>query len=120
MPPRSRRTARQSRRATASCSACEAMSCRHAREYGFRGHETGKTPEETMIERPFSRRAALKGTAALTATMFAQPLRAALPEASPITPALIDAAKKEGKLVFYTAMDLQLAEHYGKMFEQKY
>ena len=28
----------------------------------------------------------------------------------PITPALIEAAKKEGKLVFYTAMDLQLAE----------
>jgi len=77
-------------------------------------------PEETMIERPFSRRAALKGTAAIAATVFAQPLRAALPETSPITPALIDAAKKEGKLVFYTAMDLQLAEHYGKTFEQKY
>src|SRR3954466_6120392 len=73
-----------------------------------------------MIKRPFSRRAALKGTAAIAATMFAQPLRAALPEASPITPALIDAAKKEGKLVFYSAMDLQLAEHFGKTFEQKH
>src|SRR3954465_5902936 len=73
-----------------------------------------------MIRNPFSRRAALKGTAAVAATVFAQPLRAALPEASPITPALIDAAKKEGKLVFYSAMDLQLAEHFGKRFEQKY
>jgi iron(III) transport system substrate-binding protein len=81
---------------------------------------TPKMPEEMMTKRPFSRRAALKGTAAVAATVFAQPLRAALPEASPITPALIDAAKKEGKLVFYTAMDLQLAEHYGKTFEQKY
>ena len=73
-----------------------------------------------MIKRPFSRRAVLKGTAAAAATVFAQPLRAALPEASPITPALIDAAKKEGKLVFYTAMDLQLAERFGRTFEQKY
>ena len=73
-----------------------------------------------MTKNPFSRRAALKGATAVVATVFADPLKAALPEASPITPALIEAAKKEGKLVFYTAMDLQLAEHYGKTFEQKY
>ena len=30
--------------------------------------------------------------------------------AEPITPALIEAAKKEGKVVFYTAMDLPVAE----------
>ncbi len=35
-------------------------------------------------------------------------------------PELIEAAKKEGKLVFYTAMDLQLAERFGRTFEQKY
>src|SRR5215203_1239000 len=73
-----------------------------------------------MTGHPFSRRAVLKGTAAAAATVFAQPLKAALPEALPITPALVEAAKKEGKLVFYTAMDLQLAEHFGKTFEQKY
>src|SRR5215203_1654390 len=73
-----------------------------------------------MTGHPFSRRAVLKGSAAAAATVFAEPLKAALPEASPITPALIEAAKKEGKLVFYTAMDLQLAEHFGKMFETKY
>jgi iron(III) transport system substrate-binding protein len=33
---------------------------------------------------------------------------------------LLEAAKKEGKLAFYTAMDLQLAERYGKMFEARY
>jgi iron(III) transport system substrate-binding protein len=62
----------------------------------------------------------LKGSAAAAATVFAAPVKAAPPAASPITPALIAAAKKEGKLAFYTAMDLQLAEHYGKVFEQKF
>src|SRR4051794_39615908 len=73
-----------------------------------------------MSGNSFSRRTILKATAAIGASVFATPLRAAAPEASPTTPALIDAAKKEGKLVFYTAMDLQLAEYYGKMFEAKY
>jgi len=76
--------------------------------------------EEAMSGNSFSRRTILKATAAIGASVFATPLRAAAPEASPTTPALIDAAKKEGKLVFYTAMDLQLAEYYGKMFEAKY
>ena len=73
-----------------------------------------------MSSNSFSRRTILKATAAVGASVFAAPLRAAAPEASPITPALIEAAKKEGKLVFYTAMDLQLAEHFGKTFEAKY
>src|SRR3954468_10003661 len=73
-----------------------------------------------MSGNSFSRRAILKATAAAGASVFATPLSAAAPEASPTTPALIDAAKKEGKLVFYTAMDLQLAERFGKVFEQKY
>jgi iron(III) transport system substrate-binding protein len=47
-------------------------------------------------------------------------LRAQAPAPEAITPALIDAAKKEGKAVFYTAMDLQLAERLGRTFEQKY
>ena len=61
-----------------------------------------------------SRRDVLKGSAAIAATVFASPLRAQAPAPEPITPALIEAAKKEGKLVFYTAMDLQLAERFGK------
>jgi iron(III) transport system substrate-binding protein len=69
----------------------------------------------------FSRRDVLKAsTAAAAASVFASPLRAAPPEASPITPALIEAAKKEGKLTFYTAMDLAFAQHLGKAFETKY
>ena len=68
----------------------------------------------------FSRRSMLKGSGAIAATVFASPLRAQAPALEPVTPALIEAAKKEGKLVFYTAMDLQLAERFGRTFEQKY
>ena len=39
---------------------------------------------------------------------------------SAITPALIEAAKKEGKLAFYTAMDLAFAQRLAKMFEEKF
>ncbi len=52
--------------------------------------------------------------------VFAEPVRAAAPPAEAITPALIEAAKKEGKVAFYTAMDLQFAEKLGKAFEAKF
>ena len=66
----------------------------------------------------FSRRDVLKGSTALAVgTVFAEPLRAAAPPASALTPALIEAAKKEGKVAFYTAMDLQFAQQLGKKFE---
>ena len=74
-----------------------------------------------MRKQTFSRRDILKGSTALAiGTVFAQPVRAAAPPAEAITPALIEAAKKEGKCVFYTAMDLQFAEKLGKDFEAKY
>jgi iron(III) transport system substrate-binding protein len=73
-----------------------------------------------MRDMRISRRAVLKAGTALAATVFAGPLRAALPEASAITPALVEAAKKEGKLAFYTAMDLAFAQRLGKTFEEKY
>jgi len=53
-------------------------------------------------------------------TVFASPLRAAAPEPTATTPALIDAAKKEGKVVYYTSVDLPLAEKVAKAFEAKY
>src|SRR5262249_24508568 len=40
--------------------------------------------------------------------------------AEPITPALVDAATKGGKLAFYTAMDLPVAEKFAKAFEAKF
>src|SRR6476620_577634 len=69
----------------------------------------------------FSRRDVLKGTSALAvATTFASPLRAQAPAAAAIDQKLIDAAKKEGKVVWYTAVDLPVAEKVGKAFEAKY
>jgi len=74
-----------------------------------------------MRKQAFSRRDVLKGSTALAiGTVFAAPVRAAAPPAEAITPALIEAAKKEGKCVFYTAMDLQFAEKLGKDFEAKF
>jgi iron(III) transport system substrate-binding protein len=66
----------------------------------------------------FSRRDLLKASA--TVGSFAAPLRAAAPEATAITPALVQAARKEGKVVYYTSVDLPLAERIAKSFEAKY
>jgi iron(III) transport system substrate-binding protein len=45
---------------------------------------------------------------------------AAAPAPQQVTPQLIDAAKKEGKVVFYTAIDLAVAEKIAKNFEAAY
>src|SRR5215212_1526104 len=69
----------------------------------------------------FSRRQILQGTTALAAaSTFASPIRAQAPAASAIDQKLIDAAKKEGKVVWYTAVDLPPAEKIAKAFEAKY
>ena len=55
----------------------------------------------------WSRRDVLKVSAASAAgLMFAEPLRAAAPPPTAVTPALIEAARKEGKVAFYTALEL--------------
>jgi len=67
-----------------------------------------------------TRRQLLKASAAAGAALFAAPLRAQAPAASAVTPELIAAARKEGKVAFYTAMDLPVAEKLAKAFEAKY
>src|SRR6201993_2838544 len=68
-----------------------------------------------------TRRDLLKaGTALAATTVFAEPVRSAAPPAEAVTPALIEAAKKEGKVVHYTSVDLPLAEKVAKAFEAKY
>jgi iron(III) transport system substrate-binding protein len=67
-----------------------------------------------------TRRAVLKGAAAAAACVFAEPLRAQVPAATAVTPALVDAAKKEGKVVWYAAMDLPVSERVARGFEAKY
>ncbi len=73
-----------------------------------------------MRQGKLTRREVLKGSAAAALTVYANPLRAAAPPAEAITPALIEAAKKEGKLAFYTAMDLAFAQRLANTFEGKF
>jgi iron(III) transport system substrate-binding protein len=73
-----------------------------------------------MPNRPWSRRDLLKASTALTAALFAEPLKAAAPPPSEVTPALIEAARKEGTVSFYSALELNVAERLGKAFEAKY
>jgi iron(III) transport system substrate-binding protein len=44
----------------------------------------------------------------------------AAPSPAPVTPQLVDAAKQEGKVVFYTSIELQTAEKIAKAFETAY
>jgi len=48
------------------------------------------------------------------------PATAASPAATPITPQLIEAATKEGKLAFYTAIDIKVAQALARNFEKLY
>jgi iron(III) transport system substrate-binding protein len=68
-----------------------------------------------------SRRNVLIGSSALAVgCAFSTQVLSAAPPASAVTPALIEAAKKEGKVVWYTSVDLPLAEKIAKAFEAKY
>src|ERR1700692_3841540 len=74
-----------------------------------------------MKLRYISRRNVLKAGAAIgAASVFAQPLKAAATPAAAVTPALIEAARKEGKGSFYTALELNTSERLARAFEAKY
>src|SRR5882757_11341101 len=68
-----------------------------------------------------SRRDVLKGSGAVLAgAAFSTQVVAAAPPAEAVTPALIEAAKKEGQILYYTSTDLSVAEKLAKAFEAKY
>ena len=74
-----------------------------------------------MKHRRVSRREMLKGTAALLAgSTLSTRVLAAAPPPEPVTQALIDAARKEGQVNYYTSTDLPVAEKVAKAFEAKY
>src|SRR6202521_879883 len=73
-----------------------------------------------MRDGKISRRTILKASGAAAAAVFASPIRAAAPEPTAITPALVEAAKKEGKVVYYTSIDLPVSERIAKAFEAKF
>src|SRR4051812_39027256 len=76
---------------------------------------------DAMRERKWSRRDVLNASTALAAgALFAEPLRAAAPPPAAVTPSLIEAARKEGKVSFYSALELNVGERLGKVFEAKY
>jgi iron(III) transport system substrate-binding protein len=73
-----------------------------------------------MRKEKWSRREVLSASAGSAAgLLFAQPLKAATPVTA-VTPELIEAARKEGKVSYYAAIELNVAERLGKMFEAKY
>src|SRR6201995_609939 len=68
-----------------------------------------------------SRRAVLRGSGVLLAgDAFSTRVMAAAPPPEPVTSALIEAAKKEGQVSYYTSTDLPVAEKLAKAFEAKY
>jgi iron(III) transport system substrate-binding protein len=74
-----------------------------------------------MKNSTLSRRDVLKGSGALLAgAACSTRVMAAAPPAEPITPELIQAAKKEGQVSYYTSTDLPVAEKLAKAFEVKY
>ena len=72
------------------------------------------------MARTLSRRIVLKGSGAFALGAFSTRVVAAAPPATAITPALIEAAKKEGKVVYYTSIDLSAAERIAKAFDAKF
>src|ERR1700753_4215187 len=74
-----------------------------------------------MKTRRFSRRDVLKGASVVVAgTTFSTRVLASAPPPEPVTQALIDAAKKDGQVSYYTSTDLPVAEKVAKAFEAKY
>jgi iron(III) transport system substrate-binding protein len=73
-----------------------------------------------MADGNISRRMLLEASAIAAMSAFASAARAAAPEPTAVTAALIEAARKEGKVVYYTPIDLPVAELIAKAFEAKY
>jgi iron(III) transport system substrate-binding protein len=74
-----------------------------------------------MKSRKVSRRDVLKGAAVVVAgSALSTRVLASAPPPEPVTQALIDAARKEGQVAYYTSTDLPVAEKVAKAFEAKY
>jgi len=73
-----------------------------------------------MRRRTYSRRHIVKGASAVAVALYATPLRAAAPPATAVTPDLVAAARREGKVVWYTSAEVQVAERIAKAFEAAY
>src|SRR4051795_13384834 len=73
------------------------------------------------MKNKINRRDILKGSTALAfGAVFSSRVIAQAPPAEAITPQLIEAAKKEGKVVWYTSIDLSVSEKIAGSFKAKY
>jgi iron(III) transport system substrate-binding protein len=73
------------------------------------------------MKNSISRRHVLQDAGAVLASAaFSTRVMAAAPPPEAVTPVLIEAAKKEGKVIYYTSTDLPVAEKLAKAFEAKY
>ena len=85
------------------------------------GRQGAQLTGNAMRDRRWTRREVLKTSTAVAAgVLFAEPTRAAAPPPTSVTPALIESARKEGKVSYYSALELNVAERLGKAFEAKY
>src|SRR5579872_3097716 len=74
-----------------------------------------------MSKNRISRREVLEVAGGLLATSaFSARVMADAPPPEAVTPALIEAARKEGQVIHYTSTDLPVAEKVAKAFEAKY
>ena len=73
-----------------------------------------------MTRRNLSRREAHQGIGRARAFGFCFPAQGGAPEPVAITPQLIEAARREGKVVLYSAMDLPVGEKLGNTFQAQY
>src|SRR5205085_9982605 len=74
-----------------------------------------------MKKPSLSRRDLLKRSSTLAlGAVFASAARAQAPPPVAITPALIEAARQEAKVILYSSMDLPVGEKLGKAFEAQY
>ena len=74
-----------------------------------------------MCDKNFFRRDVLKASMAFAAqAAIPAALKAATPEPTAVSPALIEAARREDTVAFYTAMEIPLAESLARAFEAKY
>jgi iron(III) transport system substrate-binding protein len=76
--------------------------------------------KDDAMKDTFTRRQILKASGALALSAYSTRVMSAAPPAEAVTPELIAAARKEGKVVHYTSVDLPLAEKVSKAFEAKY
>jgi iron(III) transport system substrate-binding protein len=65
-------------------------------------------------------RAPEASTALVAGVVFPAPLKAAGPTPTVVSQSMIEAARRERMVAFYTAMEIPLAESLGRAFEAKY